>query len=111
MNLNFVHAKSNVEEGEIADKGDEGQNEWDTLAKKYEELEARMAEQLETEQGDDKDGPPIIRAPDKPTKEQWERRQIIHIPYASWCPHCVAARNARRNHPTDGRNRQDSSRH
>ena len=62
-----------------------------------------MAEQLETEQGDDKDGPPIIRVPEKPTKEQWERHQITHTPYASWCPHCVAARNARSNRPTHGR--------
>ena len=80
VNLNPVHAKSNAEEGKIADKGDEGQIEWDAMAKKYEELETRMAEQFEKDQGNKEDGPPIIKVPDKPTKEQWERHQTIHTP-------------------------------
>ena len=62
-----------------------------------------MVEQLENEHGECRNATPIIRVPDKPTKEEWERHQITHTPYAAWCPHCVAARNARRNHPTHGR--------
>ena len=73
------------------------------MTEKYEELEARMAEQLEKEQGDDKNGPPVIRVPDKPTKEEWERHQTIPILYVAWCPHCAAVRNARRNRPVRGR--------
>ena len=47
--------------------------------------------------------PPIIKAPTKPTQEEWERHQLTHTPFAPWCQHCMAARNARRNRPKQGR--------
>ena len=45
----------------------------------------------------------MIKAPAKPAHDEWERRKLTHIPYAPWCPSCVAARNIRRNHPKQGR--------
>ena len=46
---------------------------------------------------------PTIKAPSKPTKEQWEIHQATHTPYEPWCKHCVAARANRQNHPNKGR--------
>ena len=79
------------------------QDSWEVITKKHEELETRMAELFDDKGGDDKDAPPIIRAPTKPTKEAWERHQTTHAPYVAWCPHCMAARHVRRNHPIHGR--------
>ena len=32
------------------------------------------------------------RDPSAPTKAQWEEHQSTHLPFRSWCPHCVAGR-------------------
>ena len=88
---------------EKEDENKEESNSWEVMAKKCEELETRLAEQFEDKEGEGRDAPPMVRAPSKPTKEEWERHQTTHTPYAAWCPHCAAARNVRRNHPTHGR--------
>ena len=36
-------------------------------------------------------------APDVPTREEWLKHQITHMPYKSWCPICV--KNAAVNKP------------
>ena len=41
--------------------------------------------------------------PKLPTKEEVERHQATHTPYAPWCKHCVTARAVRRRHPHRGR--------
>ena len=79
------------------------QEQWKTVTEKIEELETKVTEQFEDEAGQQRGGPPIIKAPAKPTKEEWERHQTTHTPFAPWCQHCLAARNVRRNHPTRGR--------
>ena len=87
---------------EDAEEESAGPDSWEAMARKFEDLETRLAEQFE-EHGNEDRTPPIVKAPEKPTKEEWARHQTTHTPYAAWCPHCVAARNARRNHPTHGR--------
>lgn len=77
-------------------------DEWEDVAKKVEELETKLAEQFEQENENETRATPI-KAPAKPTREQWERHQVTHIPYAPWCPHCLVARNVRRQHPSHGR--------
>ena len=72
---------------------------WSKIADKVEELQTRLAEQLEIENDQGIQQPPMIKAPIQPTREQWERHQTTHTPYEPWCPHCVAARAVRRNHP------------
>ena len=37
--------------------------------------------------------------PRQPTKAEVARHNLTHLPYRSWCPHCLAAR--RPNAPTD----------
>ena len=32
------------------------------------------------------------RKPDEPTKEERRIHKITHLPFRSWCPHCVRAR-------------------
>ena len=88
--LNLVHVKPKQDEREKADAGDEGQNKWEKMAQQYEELETRVVEQFEDVQRGNESGPPIIKVPNKPTKEEWERHQVTHTPFAACCPHCAA---------------------
>ena len=30
--------------------------------------------------------------PNVPSKEEYDRHQLTHIPYRSWCPHCIRGR-------------------
>ena len=94
------HNENNIED-DVENGKDE--NDWETMAKKFEELETKLTEQFEGHDGAGRGDPPMIKAPTKPTKEEWERHQTTHTPYASWCKHCVAARNVRRSHPAKGR--------
>lgn len=62
-----------------------------------------MTEQFEGENDIQRGQPFAVKAPTEPTQDEWNRHQTTHIPFASWCPHCLAARNVRRNHPARGR--------
>ena len=33
-----------------------------------------------------------VKAPAAPTLREWEEHMILHIPFRSWCPHCVKGR-------------------
>ena len=94
------HNETNIEDA--VENGNDGKD-WETMARKLEELETKLAEQFENIEGAGREDPPIIKAPIGPTQEEWERHQATHTPYAAWCKHCVAARNARRSHPSHGR--------
>ena len=83
---------------------------WEETVKKIEELETKVIEHFEQQSQEQQRSPPIIKAPAKPTQEQWERHQVTHTPFAPWCPHYLAAMNVRRNHPSKGRGTH-SSRH
>ena len=96
--LNPMHDETIEPREELA-----GPDSWDAMAKKFEELRTTSAEHFENIGRDDQAAPPIIKAPERPTKEEWERHQATHTPHAAWCPHCMAARNARRGNPTHGR--------
>ena len=32
------------------------------------------------------------KIPERPSEEELRRHNLTHLPYASWCPHCVAGR-------------------
>ena len=36
-----------------------------------------------------------------PSKEEFERHQVLHVPYRSWCKHCVKGK--RKSYPHKGR--------
>lgn len=78
-------------------------DEWQKLAKKFEELEGRVAEQFESQPEREVHQPPVLKAPTRMTNEQWERHQTTHTLYGPACQHCVAARAVRANHPSKGR--------
>ena len=33
----------------------------------------------------------VLRGPKEPTAEEIAEHNVKHVPYRSWCPHCVAA--------------------
>ena len=76
---------------------------WEVVAEKIDDLETRVTEHFEDENEKGLKPAPIITQPAKPTEEEWARHQLIHTPFEPWCPHCMAARNARRGHPKHGR--------
>ena len=94
------HNETNIEDA--VENWDDGKD-LEAMAKKFEELETRVAEQFEKDGAAKRDEPPTIKAPSKPIQEEWEKHQTTHTPYAAWCKHCVLARNVRRNHPSHGR--------
>ena len=44
----------------------------------------------------------MFKRPDAPTKQELEEHLPTHLPYRSWCPHCVAGRGISRRHATVG---------
>ena len=49
---------------------------------------------VETTDGDCVVIPRGVPEPKAPSPEAVARHNLTHLPYASWCPHCVAARRA-----------------
>ena len=49
---------------------------------------------------EDEESPPrkVLRDPGEPTKAEWDAHRVDHIPYRSWCPHCVKERATGRQH-------------
>ena len=43
--------------------------------------------------------PRIVRAPTKPSARDVEAHMTTHLPYRSWCPHCVRGRARGKSHP------------
>ena len=77
--------------------------ELEKLATKYEELKEKVEQHFGGNYDSEKRNAPIVRAPQKPTQEQWERHQATHTPFEAWCKHCLAARATRSPHPKQGR--------
>ena len=68
-----------VAENDEEEKETEG--EWDTLADKYEELENKVHDYINEQHDMGKREPPIVRAPQPMTKEEWAKHQVTHTPY------------------------------
>ena len=80
-------------------------DDWEELASKSGQLEKRVKEYLDDQQGTDAREPPIVRSPTRMTPEEWAKHQVIHTPYSSSCRHCVAARAVRYRHPKTRRHK------
>ena len=69
-----------------------------------EEIDKRDAtEVLEPTEGDDellKEGKPVkvLRGPVRPTKLEMEEHEHSHIPFRSWCPHCMRGKSKASGH-------------
>ena len=101
-------------EGEPGDQGDgeegddgvaqnENKIELEEMVEKYEQLKQQVEMHFDIENQKEVAGAQILKAPAKPTEEQWERHQATHTPFQPWCKHCQAARAVRRKHPSKGR--------
>ena len=72
-----LEAEDNGAEGGL-DNGDLHKGEWSEVEEKVEELQRRVAEHFENENDKERAGPPMVRAPNQPTREQWNRHQTTH---------------------------------
>ena len=95
------------QDGKQEDVDEQGQKDYqeklEDIADKYEELKTKVEQYFDDSSGQVKKRVPIVKVPDKPTKDVWLRHQATHTPYAAWCRHCVAARMVRHQHPSKGR--------
>ena len=92
--------------GDYGDEAHEGfeneggaEDKWEELADKYDQLEKKMKDYLDDQQDVGVREPPVIKAPPKMTKEEWDKHQVTHTPYSPSCRHCVADRAVRYRHP------------
>lgn len=79
--LNLMHDDNNGNGEEKFEKNDGEPASWDDMAKKFEELETRLAEQFENNGEDNREAPPMIRAPEKKNQHQrngHDTRQHTH---------------------------------
>ncbi len=66
-----------------------------------EDGEEMMADEVEEEQGDDEEEgqqPKVIRSPKAPTKLEREEHEATHLPFRSWCTHCLRGRGRNKPH-------------
>ena len=94
-----------VENGEEGEGNEQvgGKSEMEELNEKYQQLKDKVDEYMDDENGRQCKVPPMVRPPTQPTREEFERHQTTHIPYAPWCKHCLAGRAVRHRHPAKGR--------
>ena len=93
-----------VNEAEMQDQQEGGeQEEVEKLNEKYQQFKTQMEEMFDDEHGMQYRDPPMVKPPPMPTKEQFERHQTTHTPFAPWCKDCFAARAVRQQHPSKGR--------
>lgn len=71
---------------------------WEKMQDQVEELQKKVARHFEDRNDQSGQSPPIVKSPQQPTAEEWEKHQVTHTPYAPWCQHCNAARAVRRDH-------------
>ena len=90
------------QEGMANEAGHDG-TELEELAEKYEQLRIQMEQYFDDDNPQTKSKIPVVKAPEKFTKEEWLQHQATHTPFARWCKHCLAARMIRHKHPFRGR--------
>ena len=81
-----------------AEVGQTEQEEESDIQHQIEDLQKRVARHFQDQNDEAGQSPPLVKAPPKPTAEEWEKHQATHTPYAPWCQHCNAARAVRREH-------------
>ena len=78
-NLNVL----NTEEGEGSESGGS---------------ESEMSDVEDVFVGDEAELPKKVYCDMRPSKEEVDSHNATHLPYRSWCPHCVRGKARRRNH-------------
>ena len=77
--------------------------ELEKLAEKYEQLRHQMEQYFDDNNPQIRGKVPVVKAPEKPAKEEWLQHQATHTPFAPWCKHILAARMIRHKHPSKGK--------
>ena len=54
--------------------------------------------ELEDKPSEEARPPEVLRDPGAPTKRELEEHSTTHLPFRSWCPHCVAGKAQDRPH-------------
>ena len=62
----------------------------DVESKDFEEIKC------EEKESDEARAPEVLRDPGTPTQKEMEEHNITHLPFRSWCPHCIAGRRRTR---------------
>ena len=78
-----------------------------------------QVEDAATVQGNDDDedtinegvAPKVARQPGQPTAQERREHEVCHVPYRSWCRHCVRGRGRRRPHCRIGSGRDEDLPH
>ena len=55
-------------------------SEWEELADKYNKLEEKVRDYLDDQQNGGTREPPVVSAPPRMSKDEWERHQVTHTP-------------------------------
>ena len=65
-----------------------------------EEAEDEGFENIECEEkeGEEARRPEVLRDPGAPTPKEVEEHNVTHMPFRSWCPHCVSGKAQSRHH-------------
>ena len=60
--------------------------------------EETAGDRADEEQPEEAQEARIIKAPSKPSKEEVDKHMATHIPFRSWCPHCVRGKSKGKPH-------------
>ena len=72
---------------------------WEPFNPEEESGEGKMKEEeMVQEHKESNDNVKTIKCPTTPTKEDIEEHMLTHVPFRSWCPHCVAGQSGRKGH-------------
>ncbi len=81
---------------ELAMQENEGESEWkvgERLEVTPPEPETKERHEMEHDEGEHEERPEkYVRAPTSPSREEFERHMVTHVPFRSWCVHCVRGR-------------------
>ena len=91
----LVRPDSNSSQCQLCAAGNDAENEADVDVVQQEEAEAEIGDDEEQEEGRK---PRVLKDPKKPKPEEVEEHMKTHLPYRSWCPHCVRARGIDSSH-------------
>ena len=85
-----------VGDGKVEEtKGEEQNQAWQVVLEKVHGLTKEVAEYIDDGNARATRLPPMMKAPQQPTREEHERHQTTHTPYAAWGKHCATARVVR----------------
>ena len=71
---------------------------WEKLENKVDDLTVKVARHFADQNEQTTWKIPMVKAPPQPTKDEWERHQLTHTPFAPCCKHCNAGRAVRMSH-------------